>query len=297
MIMNGSRLMPSLAVFVLACLVLWISAFRVDQRQYAMVIQFGEITQVVKTPGLHFKRPLFENVRYFDKRILTIEADEPERFNTVEKKNVLVDSYVKWRIVDVETYFKSFGGDERLAANRLRQTINSALREEIGTKTVAEVISGKREEIMLELRRKANRDAAKLGIEVMDVRLKRVDFPANVSGSIYDRMRAERQRVANELRSEGAAESEKIRADADRQREVILANAYKKAQELKGEGDGKAAAIYSQVYSQNPEFYAFYRSLEAYRQSFRSKSDVLVLEPGAEFFRFLKSPGSGKAGK
>lgn len=294
--MQANKLMPALALSLIAVMLLWMGLFRVDQRQYAMVIQFGQITQVVKTPGLHFKKPLFENVRYFDKRILTIEADEPERFNTAEKKNVLVDSFVKWRIVDVEAYFKSFGGDERLAANRLRQTVNSALREEIGTRTVADVISGQREQIMLELRRKANRDAAKLGIEVIDVRLKRVDFPSNVSGSIYDRMRAERQRVANELRSEGAAESEKIRADADRQREVILANAYKKAQELKGEGDGKAAAIYSQAYSQNPEFYSFYRSLEAYRQTFRSKSDVLVLEPGSEFFKYMKSAGKA-AGK
>lgn len=293
--MDSNKLMPAFALVLLAIVVLWMSAFRVDQRQYAMVSQFGEITRVIKAPGLHFKKPLFENVRYYDKRILTIEAEEPERFNTVEKKNVLVDSYVKWRIVHVETYFKSFGGDERLAANRLRQTVNSALREEIGTRTVADVISGKRDQIMFELRRKANRDAVKLGIEVIDVRLKRVDFPSNVSGSIYDRMRAERQRVANELRSEGAAESEKIRADADRQREVILAEAYKKAQELKGEGDGKAAAIYSQAYSQNPEFYAFYRSLEAYRQTFRHKSDVLVLEPGSEFFKYMK--GAGKAGK
>lgn len=288
--MENNKVMPMIAGGLLLLMVLWMSLFRVDQRQYALVKEFGRVTQVVSTPGLHFKKPLIANVVYFDRRVLTIEADEPGLFNTAEKKNVLVDSFVKWRIANIEIYNQS-SKSEQLAAGHLRNIVNSALREQIGSRTVTEVMSGKRDEIMQEVRRNSNIAAAKYGIEVIDVRLKRVDFPANVSGSIYDRMRAERQRVANELRSEGAAESEKIRADADRQREVLLAEAYKKAQELKGEGDGKAASIYSQAYSQNPEFYAFYRSLEAYRQTFRHKSDVLVLEPNSEFFKYLKNPG------
>ena len=288
--MENNKVMPMIAGGLLLLMVLWMSLFRVDQRQYALVKEFGRVTQVVNTPGLHFKKPLIANVVYFDRRVLTIEADEPGLFNTAEKKNVLVDSFVKWRIANIEIYNQS-SKSEQLAAGHLRNIVNSALREQIGSRTVTEVMSGKRDQIMQEVRRNSNIAAAKYGIEVIDVRLKRVDFPANVSGSIYDRMRAERQRVANELRSEGAAESEKIRADADRQREVLLAEAYKKAQELKGEGDGRAASIYSQAYSQNPEFYAFYRSLEAYRQTFRHKSDVLVLEPNAEFFKYLKNPG------
>lgn len=291
--MESNKLMPTVAATLLVLLLLWMSVFRVDQRQYAMVFQFGEVTQIVKEPGLHFKKPLLENVRYFDKRILTIDAEEPERFNTLEKKNVLVDSFIKWRIVDAERYYKSTGGEEIKAQSVIRGVVNAGLREEIGKRSVADVISGKRDEVMEDLRSKANHEVAKSGIEVMDVRLKRVDFPSNVSGSIYDRMQAERKRVANELRSEGAAESEKIRADADRQREVILAEAYRKAQELKGEGDAKAAGIYADAYGQNPEFYSFYRSLEAYRQSFRSRSDVMVLDPSADFFKYLKNPGKG----
>ncbi|MEW9900185.1 protease modulator HflC [Chitinivorax sp. PXF-14] len=291
--MESNKLMPTIAATLLVLLLLWMSVFRVDQRQYAMVFQFGEVTQIVKEPGLHFKKPLLENVRYFDKRILTIDAEEPERFNTLEKKNVLVDSFIKWRIVDAERYYKSTGGEEVKAQSVIRGVVNAGLREEIGRRSVSDVISGKRDEVMEALRIKANHEVAKSGIEVMDVRLKRVDFPSNVSGSIYDRMQAERKRVANELRSEGAAESEKIRADADRQREVILAEAYRKAQELKGEGDAKAAGIYADAYGQNPEFYSFYRSLEAYRQSFRSRSDVMVLDPSADFFKYLKNPGKG----
>jgi len=278
-----------LAATAAVLIVLSLSLFVVDQRQYAIVFRFGEIVSIKKEPGLAFKLPLVDNVRYFDKRVLTIDSAEPERFLTSEKKNVLVDLFVKWRISDVEKYYLSVNGDEARAQTRLLQTIHDGLRAEFGNRTVHDVVSGERDKIMELMRQKANEDAQKIGVEVLDVRVKRVDLPQEVSESVYRRMDAERKRVANELRSTGAAESEKIRADADKQREVILAQAYRDAQRVKGEGDAKAAAIYARAYEQNPEFYAFYRSLEAYRQSFRSKGDVLVLDPSSEFFKYLKS--------
>lgn len=251
-------------------------------------------------PGLYFKVPVFQSVRFFEKRILTIDTQEPERFITSEKKNVLVDSFVKWRIVDAKQYYISVSGDEMKAQNRLTQTINDGLRAEFGKRTIHEVVSGERDKIMEILREKANLDAKKIGVEVLDVRLKRVDLPQEVSDSVFKRMDAERKRVANELRSQGAAESEKVRADADKQKEVIIAEANREAQRIKGEGDAKAASIYAAAYNQQPEFYAFYRSLEAYRNSFKSKSDFLILEPNSEFFKYLKNPNatpSGKSGK
>ncbi len=280
---------------ILALVVLSLAMFTVDQRQNAIIFQLGEVVAVKKQPGLYFKIPLIQNVRYFDTRILTIDPGEPERFITSEKKNVLVDSFVKWRIVDVKQYFVSVGGDEIRAQTRLMQTVNDGLRAEFGKRTVHDVVSGGRDKIMEILRTKANEDASKIGVQVIDVRLKRVDLPQEVSDSVYRRMEAERKRVANELRSTGSAEAEKIRADADKQREVIIAEAYRDAQRIKGEGDAKASGIYAAAYSQSPEFYAFYRSMEAYRQSFKNKSDVMVLEPSSEFFKYLKNPG--KAGK
>ena len=269
--------------------------FTVDQRQNAIVFRLGEIISIKKEPGLYFKVPILDNVRFFETRILTLESPEPERFLTSEKKNVLVDSFVKWRIVDVKQYYISVGGDEQRAQTRLAQTVNSSLRDEFGNRTVHDVVSGERDKIMALMREKANEDARKIGVHVVDVRIKRVDLPQEVSESVYRRMEAERKRVANELRSTGAAESEKIRADADRQREVILAEAYREAQQVKGLGDAKAAAIYADAYQQNPEFYAFYRSLDAYRQSFKNKTDMLVLDPNSEFFKYLKH--AGKPGK
>ena len=269
--------------------VLSLSMFVVDQRQNAIILRFGEIVRVIKEPGLNFKLPLIDNVRFFDVRVLTIDTPEPERFLTSEKKNVLVDLFIKWRINDVEKYYISVGGDEARAQTRLLQTINDGLRAEFGNRTVHDVVSGERDKIMELMRQKANEDAQKIGVEVLDVRLKRVDLPNEVSESVYGRMKAERTRVANELRSTGSAESEKIRADADRQREVIIAQAYRDAQRVKGEGDAKAAAIYARAYEQNPEFYAFYRSLEAYRQSFRNKGDVMVLDPNSEFFKYFRN--------
>lgn len=269
------------------------SLYIVDQRQQAILFQMGEIVDVKTSPGLYFKLPLVQNVRYFESRIMTMDTAEPERFITSEKKNVLVDLFVKWRIVDVKQYYVSVRGEEMLAETRLAQTVNSSLRDEFGNRTVHDVVSGERDKIMEIMRQKADADARKIGVEVVDVRLKRVDLPQEVSESVYRRMEAERKRVANELRSTGAAESEKIRADADKQREVVLAEAYRKAQEVKGEGDAKAAAIYAKAFQQNPEFYSFYRSLEAYRQSFRNKGDMMVLDPGSEFFKYMKNSGRG----
>lgn len=282
---------PVLTGLVVLLMVLSMSMFVVDQRQNSIVFRLGEVVAIQKEPGLYFKVPLLDNVRFFDVRILTIDTAEPERFLTSEKKNVLVDLFVKWRITDVRNYYTSVGGDEMNAQRRLLQTINDGLRAEFGNRTVHDVVSGERDKIMDLMRKKANEDASKIGVEVLDVRLKRVDLPQEVSGSVYGRMEAERKRVANELRSTGAAESEKIRADADKQREVILAEAYREAQRIKGEGDARASANYAKAYEINPEFYAFYRSLEAYRASFKNRSDVLVLEPNSEFFKYLKSGG------
>ncbi len=269
------------------------SIFTVDQRQYAVVFQLGEMKRAIAEPGLYFKVPMVQNVRYFEKRIITLDNAEPERFITSEKKNVLVDSYIKWRIVDPQLYYISVGGDESRAKTRLNQTVNAGLREEFGKRTVHDVVSGERDKIMDQMREKADADARKIGVQIVDVRLKRVELPTEVSDAVYRRMEAERKRVANELRSEGSAEAEKIRADADRQREIIIAEAYRDAQKIKGEGDAKSTATYAQAFGQNAEFYAFYRSLEAYRNSFKSKSDVLVVEPNSDFFKYMKSVGRG----
>lgn len=270
------------------------SLFTVDQRQNAIVSQFGEIKDVITKPGLHFKWPLIQDVRYFDTRILTLDTPEAERFNTSENKPVLVDSFVKWRIIDVRQYFLSFVGGERDAVNRLSTTVNSGLREEFGNRTIHEVVSGERDQIMQKITEKANAVAKTFGTEIVDVRIKRVELPQEVSDAVYRRMESERKRVANELRSTGSGDGEKIRADADRQRQVILAEAYKEAQRTKGEGDAKSSAIYAQAFNANPEFFAFYRSLEAYRSSFRNRSDVLVVEPNSDFFKYFKSPGASR---
>ena len=290
-----SHLGAILVATLLALMVGALSLYVVDQRQNAIVFRLGEVVDVRKAPGLYFKIPLLDNVRFFDVRILTIDTAEPERFLTSEKKNVLVDLFVKWRITDVKQYYVSVQGNEGLAQTRLLQTINDGLRAEFGNRTVHDVVSGERDKIMDLMRQRANDDAGKIGVEVLDVRLKRVDLPQEVSVDVYRRMEAERKRVANELRSTGAADSERIRAEADKQREVIVAQAYREAQRVKGEGDAKSTAIYSRAYEQNAEFYAFYRSLEAYKASFRGRNDVLVLEPSSEFFKYLRS--SGRQGK
>jgi len=289
----------AVAIVAVAMVILSATIFTVDQRKYAIIFQFGEVRDVISEPGLYFKWPMIQNVRYFDNRILTLDNSEPERFITSEKKNVLVDSFVKWKIVDPRLYYVSVAGDEVRARTRLSQTVNAGLREEFGKRTVHDVVSGERDKIMEQMREKADLDARKIGVQIIDVRVKRVDFPPEVSESVYRRMEAERKRVANALRSEGFAEAEKLRADADKQREVIVAEAYRDAQKTKGEGDAKATATYAQAFSQNPEFYAFYRSLEAYRNSFKSKNDVIVVEPNSDFFKYMKSVGRGgeKTGK
>ncbi|HEX5675020.1 MAG TPA: protease modulator HflC, partial [Azonexus sp.] len=278
---------------VTVLVVLAMSMFTVDQRQFAIVFQLGEVKRVIEQPGLYFKIPMIQNVRFLDNRILPLDSNELERFITSEKKNLLVDSYVKWRIVDPKLYYISLGGDEARARTRLNQTINAGLREEIGRRTVHEVISGERDKIMVAVSERADVDARRIGVQIVDVRLKRLELASEVSEAVYRRMEAERKRVANELRSQGYAESEQIRADADRQREIIVANAYRDAQKVKGEGDAKATSIYGQAFSDSPEFYTFYRSLEAYRGSFKSKNDVLVLEPGSDFFKYMKGSGRG----
>lgn len=286
----GTVLLGLIAVLLLVSM----SAFTVDQREYALVFRLGEIVAVKKDSGLYFKVPMVDNVRYFDKRILTLNSAEPDRFLTSEKKNVLVDSFVKWKIIDPAKYYVSVKGDEVQAERRLSQTVNDGLRAEFGKRTIHDVVSGERGQIMEILRQRADRDSRQMGIQVLDVRLKRVDLPEKVSESVYQRMEAERKGVANQLRSEGSAASEKIRADADKQREVIIAEAFREAQNVKGQGDAKAAETYAAAYNKNPEFYAFYRSLEAYRNSFKSKSDVLVLEPTSDFFKYMRNSSGVK---
>jgi membrane protease subunit HflC len=281
---------------VVLLVILSLSMFSVDQRQNAIVFRLGEPKRVIKEPGLNFKVPLVDNVRFFDVRILTLDSDDPERIQTSEKKNVLVDSFVKFRIADALEYYKSVGGDEERVKIRLAQTVNDSLRAEIGKSNMQDVVSGKRNQIMEEVRKRVMDDALKIGVELVDVRLKRVDLPQEVSEAVYRRMEAERKQAANKLRSDGFAEAEKTRADADKQREVIIAEAYREAQRTKGDGDAKSAAIYAQAFQQNPEFFSFYRSIEAYRQSFRGKNDVMVLDPSSDFFKYLKDP-AGRRGR
>jgi len=267
------------------------SMFIVDQRQFAIVFQLGEVKDIIKEPGLKFKVPLIQNVRYFDRRILTLDTSRlEERFLTSEKQNVIVDYFVKWRIVDPKLYYQAVSGDESRAIIRLNQAVNAGLREEFGKRTIHDVISGERDVIMRQMGERANKDANTIGVAIVDVRLKRVEYPSEVSGNVYSRMEAERKRVANERRSRGAADSERIRADADRQRDIIVAEATSEAFQIKGAGDGRAAAIYAEAYNADQEFYSFYRSLEAYRASFAGKDDLIVVAPDADFFKYLKSP-------
>ncbi len=290
-----NRLLSYVIAALIALAILSSTLFVVDQRQYAIVFALGEVKEVIKEPGLHFKLPPpFQNVMFLDKRILTLDTPEPDRFITAEKKNILVDAFVKWRIADPRLYFVSFGGDERRAQDRMAQIIKAALNDEITKRTVREVISGERSQVMDAIRNKVANEAVQIGAQIIDVRLKRVDYVEQINNSVYERMKSERARVANELRSTGAAESEKIRADADRQRTVILADAYRQAEAIRGEGDAKAARIYAQSFGQNPEFYKFIRSLEAYKDSFKTRSDVLLIDPNSEFLKYFKTPGGAR---
>jgi len=266
--------------------------FVVDQRQFAVVFAFGEIKRVVNEPGLHFKLPPpLQNVVFMDRRLQTIDATASERFLTAEKKSMVVDWFVKWRIVDPRKFYVTFGGNVRGAQDRMTQRIDAVAREEFGKRTVADVVAGERDKVMQNIRAGMADYARSVGVEILDVRLKRVDLLPAISESVYRRMEAERKRVANELRSSGAAEGEKIRADADRQREVLLAEAYRDAQSIKGEGDAKASQIYAESFGKDPQFAQFWRSMEAYRATFRDKRDVMVLEPNSDFFRYMRSSG------
>ncbi len=282
---------------IIAAVVLIIAAFSlftVDERERAIVLRLGEIVRADYSPGLHFKLPIVETVRKFDSRLIPFDAS-PERYLTAEKKNVIVDSFVKWRIDAVDQYFITMGGDESRANLRLGQIIKQELRSQFGKRTIQEVVSGERAEIMDILTVNTNKEAQKFGIDVVDVRIKRIDLPEEVSHSVYERMEAERMRVAKDLRSKGMEAAEKIRADADKQRTIILAEAYGEAEQVRGEGDQKASAIYAEAYSKNRHFYEFYRSLLAYRKSFLDGRGVFVLQPDGEFFRYFKQaePGAG----
>lgn len=286
------RLVTSVIVAVVAIWLASSTIFVVDQRSSAIVFALGEVKQVISEPGLHFKLPPpFQNVMYLDKRIQTLDTPDADRFITAEKMNVLVDAYVKWRIVDPRLYFVSFGADERRTQDRLSQIVKAALNDEITKRTVREVISSQRNNVMDAIQARVANEAKQIGVEVIDVRLRRVDYVDQINASVFERMKSERVRVANELRSTGAAESEKIRADADRQRVVILAEAYRESEKIRGAGDAKASQIYAQAFSQNADFYKFYRSLEAYRASFKSRHDLMVVDPSSEFFKYFKGVG------
>lgn len=285
---------PAIALVVAVLLVLSQSIYTVDQRQYAIKFQLGEFIDANTEAGLYFKVPLLQNIKFYDRRILLLDAPRPDRITTSEKTPLNVDFIAYWRIIDVRKYYQSVTGDEELARQRLAQSIRFNLAQEINKRTIHESISTDRDRIMSTTRQRADADAKQIGVEIVDVRLRRVELPEEVLPQVYQRMESERKRVANELRSQGAAESEKIRADADRQREVILADAYRQAQKVKGDGDAKASAIYAAAYGQNPEFYAFYRSLETYKATFKNKSDIMVLDPSSEFFQYFKQSGGAK---
>ncbi|HEX6634878.1 MAG TPA: protease modulator HflC [Usitatibacter sp.] len=290
------RAAVGLFVAALVALALFsMSMYTVDMRKAAVKFQLGEVIAVQTEPGLYFLVPLLQNVRLYDMRIQTMESRDPERFLTKENRNVLVDSFVKWRVKDVRQYYITVGGDPVKAEARLAQTVNDALRAEFAKRTVHDVVSGERDQIMDVVAKKVDEDARRIGIEVVDVRLKRVDFVPEINADVYRRMESERKRVANQERAQGQAEGERIKAEADRQRQVIVAEAYRDAQRVKGEGDAQASRIYAEAFSRNPEFYSFYRSLEAYRQGLRNKSDVLVLDPSSDFFKYFRGPGRGKA--
>ncbi|MBK1649160.1 protease modulator HflC [Rhabdochromatium marinum] len=281
------KLLPLIAALVLGILA-YASAYIVYQWEIAIKLRLGEIVGHEYQPGLHWKVPVLNNVIKFDARIRTLDS-QPERFLTIEKKDVIVDSYAKWRINNAAKFFRSTGGDSARAARLLSERINTSLRDEFGRRTIQEVVSEDRLELMQVLTSTIDTQAEELGVEVVDVRVKKIDLPPEVSDSVYNRMRAERERVASDLRAKGLEAAERIRADADRQRTVILADAYKEAEETRGQGDAKAAGIYAKAFEQDPEFYSFYRSLDAYREALLGKDTTLVLAPDSEFFRYFNS--------
>jgi membrane protease subunit HflC len=283
--------MNNLMKTVIALLILLIGAnstlYVVSEFERGVKLQFGKLVEADIQPGLHIKIPFVDNVRIFDARILTVDA-QPASFFTVEKKRLIVDSYAKWRIANVETYYKATGGVESVAHNRLANRVNNGLRNQFGTRTLNEVVSGERDLLMKNITDELNASVlSSLGIEVVDVRVKRIDLPQEVSSQVFRRMTAERDKEARELRSTGKERAEKIRASADRERTIEVANAYRDAEELRGEGDAKAAAVYAAAYQQDPEFYAFMRSLNAYKAAFANKGDIMLVEPDSDFFKYL----------
>jgi modulator of FtsH protease HflC len=265
------------------------SLFTVHQTQYALKVRLGKVVSSDFEPGLNFKLPIVDQIRYFDKRVQNLDAPA-ERFLTSEKKNLIVDSYIKWRITNVGQYFISVGGVEKVANQRLSEITADGLRSKFASRTIQEVVSGDRASIMSSITEEANKRAQSLGVEVVDVRIKRIELPQEVSQSVHRRMEAERERVAKELRSRGEAEAVRIRADADRQRVVLQAEAQRKAEEIRGLGEAQATEIYAQAFTQDPEFYNFYRSLNAYKRTFGHKNDLLVFEPNSDFFKYFKTP-------
>ena len=280
-------LFPALIALVVALAILSTTLFIVKERDFALVFALGEVKESISEPGLHFKLPPpFQNVVFLDKRLQTIEAKEPERIQTAEKKNLLIDSYVKWRIDDPRLFYVTFGSSDRAAIERLQAQIRDALNAAVNVRTVKEVVSDERDAIMREVLESVQQRAKALGVEVVDVRLRRIDFTPEISESVYRRMEAERKQEANRLRATGAAESERIRAEADRQRSELLATAYAEAEGIRGVGEAQAARIYAEAYGKNPEFYRFYRSLEAYRNAFDSDNNMLVISPESDFFNY-----------
>ena len=279
-------------VAVLAVLV-YLSAFIVDERELAIKFKLGEIVKSDFEPGLYWLLPIFNNVRKFDARIQALDAS-PEKYLTSEKKNVIVDAFVKWRIVDVAEYYRATQGDQRLADNRLSRIVNNALKNQISQRSIKEVIAGERTEIMNQVRDNVDTEAQRLGITIIDVRIKKLDYSESISDSVFQRMVQERATVAKKLRSEGDEEAKRIRAVADRVREEILAEAYRESESIRGQGDATAAEIYASAYNQDIEFYNFYRSLNAYKNTFNGQQDVLILQPNSEFFRYFKDAQGGQ---
>jgi membrane protease subunit HflC len=289
-----NRIVLTVGALLLVLMLLASTLFVVDQRQVAVVYALGEIKEVIQEPGLKWKLPPpFQNVIFLDRRIQTMDSPETRPIFTAEKKSLVIDWLVKWRITDPRQFIRNNGSDMRSLETRLSPIVHAAFNEEVTKRTVGEVLSSGRDKVMQDVRGRLTDEAKSFGIEILDVRIKRVDFVANITDSIYSRMASERKQVANQLRATGGAEGEKIRADADRQREVIVAEAYRDAQKVKGEGDAKASAIFADAFGRDAQFAKFYRSLEAYRASFRSKSDVMVVDPSSDFFQSMRSGGPG----
>jgi modulator of FtsH protease HflC len=286
---NEKKIIAAIAIAALIALTLTSALYVVDERERVIVVRFGKVMRADDKPGLHVKWPFIDEARFLDSRILTLDF-EPQQVLTVEKKYVLVDSFVKWRITDPLQFYIRAGGTEAGARTRLRPIVESGLIDEFGRRTLQGAVSAERSGIMEELRRKTDIAARELGIEVIDVRVQRVDLPEKISASVFERMKAERARIAAEYRAKGEEAAEKIRADADRQRQILMANAYRQGEQLRGEGEAKATSIYADAYTRAPEFFTLYRSLNAYKESFKDKDDVLIVDPSSDFFKYMKKP-------